>query len=85
MATKKTQTPVAGPGRVPAPPTSKQLIGECVETGVRVVHVAQKFYRATEDAIETCGITAEGDVDGVWVKVAPNDVPLKALSMLGKT
>jgi len=81
---KKQPEPVAEPvlEKVPHPPTPQWIVGKCDDTGVRVVHLAQKFYREVEGQIEECGTTGDGQPDANWAKVS--DVPQKALSMLGK-
>lgn len=84
MATAK-KTPVSAPElvKVPTPPTAKELVGECAETGTRVVHVAQFYFRRVEGVVQTCGTSAEGMPDGQWKELADAEVPPKARSMLG--
>ncbi len=82
MATKKKVETTEELKRVPQPPVRKELVGECADSGSRVVHVAQNFYREVEGKIQVCGTSLDGLPDGNWVEEgAP---PAKALSMLGK-
>lgn len=81
MATKKKVETEQELKRVPPPPLRQDVISECAETGSKIAHVAQKYYRRAGEAVETCGITAEGQPDGNWVK--ESSPPAKALSMLG--
>jgi hypothetical protein len=82
MATKKKVETTEELKRVPQPPVRQELIGDCADTGSKIVHVAQKYYRFEGEAVEVCGITAEGQPDGNWIKDA--NPPMKALSMLGR-
>jgi hypothetical protein len=87
MATSKKTTPpevdkITPP---PLPINPKQLVSQCAETGAKVVHFAESYYRHIESATQRCGITKDGEPDGAWGPVADGDVPLKARSMLGMT
>jgi len=83
MAKKKPET-VGEPmiEKVPTPPSPQWIVGACEDTGVRIVHLAQKYYREVEGQIEECGTAPDGQPDVNWIK--SSDVPKKALSMLGK-
>lgn len=87
MATsKKTVAPEATQTTPPPLPiVVKQLVSECPTTGSKVVYVGQNFYRHADEKTERCGVLTSGEPDGVWTLVPDADVPLKALSMLGKT
>lgn len=85
MATKKPQPQEQAPIALVMPPNAQQLVGECADTGARVVHVAQTYYRKAAEVIESCGITEAGEPDGKWTTITEQDVPPKARSMLGLT
>lgn len=82
MATKKKVETTEELKRVPQPPVRKELVSECADTGSKVVHVAQKHYRAIEGKVQVCGTTLDGLPDGNWVE--ESTPPVKALSMLGQ-
>lgn len=87
MATSKKATPPEVDKIIPPalPINPKQLVSQCTETGAKIVHFAESYYRHVEGVPQRCGTTKDGEPDGAWVKLADGDVPLKARSMLGMT